>query len=102
MIALSLQTSLYGRETLEAVLYKFAGKFSAQVNQEGEFWIIEIFQSPDGPSLDECTQMFRTELVDQSLRAQIALKTEHIKTLILSNAFSRTSLVPQDECANAS
>lgn len=99
MTRTALQKSLYPKEGIEAVIYRLAGKFSAQLHESGDTWFVEIHPLTGGPSSEDCAHLLRIELNDQSLRAQIALKTEHLKTLILSNAFSRTNLVPQNECA---
>ena len=97
-MSLCFQKCLYGKETVETVIYRLAGKFSAQLQDEGDCWTVDIHPLIGGPSPESCAHLFRTELTDQSLRAQIAEKTEHLKTLILSNAFSGSSLVPRDEC----
>jgi len=81
-------------------LYRIAGKCSGEIRSTPEGWEVELHPLDKGPTDEECAHAFRTELVDQSLREQIGAKTEHVKTLILSNAFSKTTLIPQDECAS--
>lgn len=97
MKAIVVQKDLYSQEVLEAVLYRLAGKLSGQLRSNGDDWEVTI--SPLRDSLDEidCRNLFLVELNDQSLRSQISVKTEPLKTLILANAFSRTSLVTQDD-----
>ncbi|VVM07094.1 His-Xaa-Ser system protein HxsD [Methylacidimicrobium tartarophylax] len=98
-MSLRVQKSLYRQSTVEATLYRLADRFSAQLIDEDPVWSVEIHPLSGGPILEDCHHLFRTELIDQSLRAQIVQSTEQIKTLILSNAFSGTSLVPPDGCA---
>ena len=44
-------------------------------------------------TIKELKSLLLDELLDYSLREIISEKTEHVRTLILSNAFSNTKLV---------
>jgi His-Xaa-Ser system protein HxsD len=101
LVTVRLDKSVYSKQTVESVLYRLAGKFSASLGDLGDIWEVFIHPLENGPTADECGHAFRTELIDQSLREQIAAKTDPIKALILSNAFSKTSLIPQDECTSS-
>jgi His-Xaa-Ser system protein HxsD len=86
--------SLYDQGTIEAALYRMASKSSASLRVEGNSWLITF--APLEGTIGDIVGLFETELIDQSLRSRIEKQTAGLKTLILSNAFSRTGLVTSD------
>lgn len=92
-----VQKALYSQLTMEAAIYRLAGKCSATLRRDGEEWIVDLSPHEQGPTIDECARLFAIELNDQSLRAQIAAQTSRLKDLLLANAFSATSLIQSDD-----
>lgn len=95
-----VQKALYSQLTIESVIYKLAGKLTATLRQDGDYWVVDLVPQEQGPTQMECERLFAVELNDQSLRAQIFERTSRLKDLLLANAFSATSLIPSDDSAS--
>jgi len=92
-----VQQVLYSQLTVEAAIYRLAGKCSSTLRRDGEEWIVDLDPHEHGPTTEECARLFAVELNDQSLRSQIAEQTSRLKDLLLANAFSASSLIQTDD-----
>ncbi|MBS1843440.1 MAG: His-Xaa-Ser system protein HxsD [Actinobacteria bacterium] len=83
-------------DAIQRAAYRFGDRFSVEL-LPGVDEHICILRSRDDADLDEETENFRVEVLDQTLRVRIRKETEPIRTMILAKAFSRTGVVdPQD------
>jgi His-Xaa-Ser system protein HxsD len=98
-----VQLSVYGLEPLQTTVHKFTDRAFVHLERIDDDVVLCRFQQRR--SLDNLAQVageFLNELLDQSLRWQLAQKTEPIRKLLIAQAFSQTNLFhPELDSANA-
>jgi His-Xaa-Ser system protein HxsD len=94
-VRIGFDSRVYGLETLQKAALKFTRIASFDFRVEEGQQINVIVTSV--PSLElnaaQFTGLFRTEVLDQHLRAVVARETETERNLILAYAFSNTKLI---------
>lgn len=89
MRALTIDTTLYGRDALFQTCYRFTDRcylFLRLVTPE--LVEVEFRARTSGANLDQITGDFSNELIDQRLRADIARETRTIREAIVTQAFA--------------
>jgi len=92
---LEVSLDVYNLHVCKKACYALMGLVSCEIDcDENNRARIEVTASKDC-KLDEASlrQFLTDELLDYSLREEIGIKTENIRNIILSNAFSNTKLV---------
>ncbi|HZS57146.1 MAG TPA: His-Xaa-Ser system protein HxsD [Bryobacteraceae bacterium] len=97
---LSVDTRVYSLEAVKKTAYKFAAATSIILQPRKDEIVRVLFNfagvhgrsDPEGVISDFCN-----ELLDQDLREIIKRETAPIRNLILAHAFSRSSLVENNE-----
>lgn len=87
---------VYSLETLQKAALKFTRLASFDFTRRNEHEIEVVVTAIQTLELNEAqfTALYRTEVLDQHLRAIVARETETERNLILAYAFSNTKLVP--------
>ena len=86
--------TIYSALVCQKACYALMAYISCSVKDVGDKLVIEANISPEcDKSIRELNDLLLDELMDYSLREKISEKTESIRNLILSNAFSNTSLI---------
>ena len=92
---MTFETPLFSGDAVKRALYKMSDRFTADIRQDGNYFICEIIFPPNKSEETKISDMaiFRKEVLDEDLREKIRKETELIRNLILAHAFSRTGLV---------
>lgn len=94
---LRIDSAVFDLRTIKETAYRFADKFSIDIMQEGNEYLITMIplhaETFDPIALEN---HFRQELIDQDLRRIIREETANVRNLILANAFSRSGLIPNE------
>ena len=90
-----VQKELYSISSIKKAFYIYNSKYSSSIKVVDDLTVRIDFDFPD--DIDEKTKSniltsFQHELVDQSLRENIAAETELTRNLILANAFSNAPI----------
>lgn len=93
-VTVSFAPSLYDIEAVKRAAYRFSDRISVQITQDadGTHCALLPLRCDGGLDLQMLEGQFRNEVLDQDLRSKIAAETEGYRNLILSLAFSKTSL----------
>jgi His-Xaa-Ser system protein HxsD len=92
---LNVQRELYDQGVIKKAVYKFRKLYCSNLRIVDDSEIEITFHFPDEISDVEKHNIvcsFQHELIDQSLREQIARETELTRNLILANAFSNVTI----------
>jgi His-Xaa-Ser system protein HxsD len=88
---LVFDSGTFALESVKRALYRFAEQCSFDIRSyDGE---IRVSVYAKDILSDGLLHDIRNEVLDQDLRAKISEETSNIRTLILANAFSNTSLI---------
>jgi His-Xaa-Ser system protein HxsD len=90
----SFDSRVYALPVIKKAAYRFLKRFVTEIVLEGTTCVCTLkFVVPaDAASAETAQRDLRTEVLDQDLRASIALETETIRNAVLGLAFSRTGL----------
>ena len=92
-VEILLDATAYSADAIQRAAYRFVDRFSFELEREGEnFHCTLCFPDDLDP---ETVADFRTEVLDEVLRERIRAETEGVRNLILSLAFSKTTLIEQ-------
>jgi His-Xaa-Ser system protein HxsD len=90
----AVDSSIYSVEVCQKACYALLSYMSCQVaTSDGAFAITVLPAKDCDKDAGELRALLLDELLDYSLREKIAISTEPLRNLILSNAFSNTKLV---------
>lgn len=79
--------ALYTKEIVVAACYKFTDRFFVHQQTEGNN-IVVVFESKEGNVIDDkIVKQFCNELIDQQVRYNTNQQFEHIRDLIVEEAF---------------
>jgi His-Xaa-Ser system protein HxsD len=92
-VEILLDAAAYSADAIQRAAYKFVDRFSFTLEREEENFRCTICFLGE-PDL-EAVAAFRTEVLDEVLRERIRTETEGVRNLILSLAFSKTTLIEQ-------
>ncbi len=93
------QPAIFSLNNIKKAVYKLCN-FGVFEIRETEVEIIVYFKSVEALSSDSSRGFetrFHAEVIDQNLREIVRRETENVRLLILANAFSKTSLVENNE-----
>ncbi|MCM1312995.1 MAG: His-Xaa-Ser system protein HxsD [Roseburia sp.] len=93
---LSVDTSLYAKEVITAVLYKFSHLFYVhqQTDTSKKAFVTVIFESKDNNKVtDDVPKQFCNELIDQQIRYNTNRQFGHIRDMIVQEAFKPISTI---------
>jgi len=94
-VVIEFDSRVYSIETLQKAALKFTRLASFDFRLGDGHLVAVIIHAIAGVELnnEQFTDVYRTEVLDQHLRAIIARETEAERNLILAYAFSNTKLV---------
>jgi His-Xaa-Ser system protein HxsD len=91
---LSVDVDVYSLEVCKKACYALMSLMSCQLEKNGEKVLIDARVNTDvSQDESELMELLLDELLDYSLRESISSKTEGIRNVILSNAFSNSRLI---------
>lgn len=87
-------TTIFSVDSIKKAAYRLSGPVSFDFKWSGENLRCDILSSGSLSAFDiqELTQRFRTEVLDQDLRQKIAKETTNSRNVILAHVFSKTGL----------
>lgn len=88
--------SIYSRTALLKVAHKFIGTCAVSIESEEGFALVRLEPLRTGIDVDAQGKRFLNELLDQTLREEVAKETEPVRNLILAHALSELPLLGQD------
>ena len=97
---LAIDTRVYSLEAVKKAAYKFAGVTSVIIEPQKDNVISILFNFTGTHGKNDPERViadFCNELLDQDLREIIKRETAPLRNLILAHAFSRSSLVENNE-----
>lgn len=90
---LKLDTDIYSIEVCKKACYALMSHISCQLGKTGnQITIVATLNSDHPEDKQQLKALLMDELLDYSLRETISSKTENIRDIILSNAFSNSKL----------
>jgi His-Xaa-Ser system protein HxsD len=90
---LLIDSTLFSEDTILAALNTLAAKISIDNIKKTDAFIHIRYLPKDGLSEERIKFEIHQGLIQQRLKDQVYEKTKDIRTLILDNAFSKTSLI---------
>ena len=93
--SLKFQIGVFSLDTLKKAALKFTSTCSFDFHIGDEYIDVTLCFGPtiSGDICEKIIGDFKSEALDQDLRARIAAETEGYRNLILANVFSKTSIV---------
>ena len=93
-LKLIFDNSVFGHEVIKRSLYRFADRCSCDIVSGDNHTVVTVHvNGSENPAQLEAD--IRNEILDQDLRSSIAQETQHVRNLILANAFSKTKLISE-------
>jgi His-Xaa-Ser system protein HxsD len=93
-LKLTFENSVFGHEAIKRALYRFADRCSCEIASDDKLTVVTVYSNEsENPAQLEAD--IRNEILDQDLRSSIAQDTQHVRNLILANAFSKTNLISE-------
>jgi His-Xaa-Ser system protein HxsD len=90
---LTVELQLYGQEGLLRACYAFTDRCFIFLREAGPSKVTVVFRKrKSAKTLDALVEEFANELIDQSLRAQLAAETQNVRQLIVAQAFGESDL----------
>jgi His-Xaa-Ser system protein HxsD len=90
---LTVELQLYGREGLLRACYAFTDRCYLFLREAGPLSVSVIFRKRQSPkTLDSLVEEFANELINHSLRAQLAAETKTVREMIVAQAFAESDL----------
>lgn len=90
---ISFDAANYSADAIQRAAYRFSDRLDCVVSSDESSHRCEIRLRDSDLDLEEILSEFRREVTDHVLRERIREQTEHVRTLILARAFSKTGLV---------
>ncbi len=91
---LRIDLNFYSRSVLQKTVMPFTKNCFVEIRSSGETEAEVVFTSKQGPEdWNKLRGMFLNELLDQTLREQVARETESVRNLILAHALSKMDLI---------
>lgn len=85
---------LYTRDAVRKAAYKFTGDWYVELVSTSEQAVTVMFTAKgEGRVSDQVRKEFHNELLDQTLREQIATETLAVRNLIMAHALSKLDLI---------
>ena len=96
---LELDKNIYSLIVIQKAIYKFSDRISCEINKKDNKLYCLKFYLLDKViwKVDDLKKSFLNELNDQSLRVKIKNETEAVRNVILAHAFSKTTLIEDNE-----
>ena len=89
----TFDVNVYQLSAIQKAAYQYSGKFDCRIEQANEEFKVYLLAKVKDINLQKEIANFCTEVLDQQLREKIGKETEAIRNLILAQAFSKTSLI---------
>jgi His-Xaa-Ser system protein HxsD len=90
---LTVELPLYGQEGLFRACYAFTDRCFLFLREAGSSKVTVILRKRQSPkTLDALVEEFANELINQSLRAQLAAETKGVREMIVAQAFAESDL----------
>ena len=98
LINLEIDKGVYDLDTVKQAAYKFTDSCSFEFSVDDNVILVKITitEPLSNEQIKKIIQKFDNEILDQDLRKTIAKKTEHIRNVILANAFSNTNFIESE------
>lgn len=98
METVKLSKAVYSLQAIKKAAYRFIDKFSVNIRDEDENYLVDLFFSKEisSDTKNFLLSDFSKEILDQDLRESIKAETEAYRNLILAHVFSKTPLVTDE------
>lgn len=93
-LKLNFESSVFGHEVIKRAMYRFADRCSCEIASGEKCTVVTVYPN-DSENPKQLEADIRNEVLDQDLRSSIARETQHVRNLILANAFSKTNLISE-------
>jgi His-Xaa-Ser system protein HxsD len=91
-VVVQFAAGIYPIDAIKRAAYRFADKFAIDIEPRSDGILCTLLPTSPNTNAAAIEADFRSEVLDQDLRLQIAKETEPLRNLILSLAFSKTGL----------
>jgi His-Xaa-Ser system protein HxsD len=91
-IVLRFDESAYSLDAIQRAAYRYCDRVSMELRHEPGYFVCDLTSTAQEQLGDAFAGDFRTEVLDQVLRARIRTETEGIRNLVLALAFSKASI----------
>ena len=92
-LELVFDAAAHSTDAIQRAAYKFMSRFSLELKRDGDEYRCVLHLPDETAEVDRSLIAdFRNEVLDQVLRERIRAETEGVRNLVLSLAFSNTSL----------
>lgn len=93
--AVTFSVAVFALDTIKKAAYRFSDVFSAEIVPAADQTkcVLHFDPSVSEDQREQLVRAFRTEVLDQDLRARVAAETSSVRNAILGYAFSRTGLL---------
>ena len=97
-VVVSFSASIFGIDVVKKAAYRFLDRFVPDFRMEGDniVCVLTLLEVVDGDAIQQITNDFRAEVLDQDLRRVVAEETSGIRNTILALAFSPTDLTERE------
>ena len=93
-VVVRVQLDCYGLTPLQKACHKFTNRCCVHIESNGDTEAIcRLTPQQDDEDKERLIGEFMNELLDQTLREQLAEQTEPIRRLLIAQAFSRVNLI---------
>ncbi len=93
-LKLTFENSVFGHEVIKRALYRFAERCCCDIALGDRHTVVTVHAN-ESENLKQLEVDIHNEVLDQDLRSSIAQETQHVRNLILANAFSKTNLIAE-------
>lgn len=93
-LKLTFENSVFSHEAIKRALYRFADRCSCDISSSEMHTLVNVYAN-ESENPEQLEADIRNEVLDQDLRSSIANETQHVRNLILANAFSKTNLISE-------
>jgi len=98
METVNFSKAIYSLQAIKKAAYKFIDKFSVNIRDEDENYLVDLIFSKvvSSETMNFLLSDFSKEVLDQDLRESIKAETEAHRNLILAHVFSKTPLLKDE------
>ncbi len=92
---MAFHVAAFTLDTIKKAAYRFSDTFSVEIipSSDKTECILHFDRAVPEDQQEQLVAAFRTEVLDQDLRARIAAETTSVRNAILGYAFSKTGLL---------
>lgn len=88
-IQLTIDKKLYSSEVIHKCFYWYGGKYSIDIKDEKDFFIINLSVN-NNSNIEKIISKIKTDLIDFQTREIISIETKNIREILLAKAFANS------------